>query len=133
MMYNPREDFKDDANQRLINLHTYFYRFSPIALLLVFIYLGLLILYDKNSIVALSLRAFLILFFSVEFIIEMFLHEDKKKLLFQNIWKVLLIIPVISFLRILGHLAQIFKVLSLVKIAEQSVKSLNCYIFNDEN
>jgi ABC-type antimicrobial peptide transport system permease subunit len=133
MMYNPREDFKDDANQRLINLHTYFYWFSPIALLLVFIYLGLLILYDKNSIVALSLRAFLILFFSVEFIIEMFLHEDKKKLLFQNIWKVLLIIPVISFLRILGHLAQIFKVLSLVKIAEQSVKSLNCYIFNDEN
>lgn len=133
MRYNPKEDFKQNANQRLINLHTYFYRFSPIALLFVFIYLSLSIFHSTNSIVALSLRAFLILFFSIEFVIEIFLYKNKKELLLRNIWKVLLIVPVIGFLRILGHLAQIFKVLSLVKMVEQSAKSLNCYIFDDEN
>ena len=121
------KSFKENPDERLLRLHYFFQYVSPIAIIALFLYIVGTIFYNPPQRIVLVSRVLLASFFLAEFIIEFILYESKVEFIKSYWWRAALFIPAVGFLRILGQLAQLTQLLSLMKIIEKASDTLDYY------
>lgn len=124
--------FKENPSDKLIQLHIWFQFISPFAVIGLLLYVVGTLFYDPADNIVLGSRIFLSTFFGLEVLVEFVLYKSKKDFIKNYWWRALLVVPVVGFLRIIGQLAQLSQLLSVVKMTEKALDSIQYFVTGDE-
>lgn len=121
------DELKGNSRESLLKLHVAFQYLSPIAVVALLSYFVGTMFFNPSWDVVLVARVALTLFFSLEFLVEFILYDDKWKFVRHYWWRAALIVPFVGILRFIGQLAYLSQLLSVVKMTEEAIESLDYY------
>lgn len=121
------KDFRNDPRDKLLKIHVAFQYLSPVAIIALLSYFVGTVYFNPDWNIVLISRVALTLFFSLEFLVEFILYEDKIKFVKHYWWRAGLVVPMIGLLRVIGQLAYLSQLLSVLKMTEETIESLDHY------